>query len=229
MHAIRHFACVAICAAAALFAVPPAVAQADAHVHVRLTTRIVVMDREAVTRAGLSYLVLASDRVRLDAGDRRPARRGSGGPAAGVLGVRAFLDAARDRRWVRAEHTQQIVTLSGTAARISSTELEARRYGTRSSGPATTVVPTVLPDGRVRLWISTGVEDRVVDAWGRADDGDPVAAEAEIVARPGEEVILASGASVETAREAGLLRLRHADRGRDVLVVVTAEILADLP
>jgi hypothetical protein len=228
MRATRHFARVAICAAA-LWAATPAVAQPDAHVHVRLTTRIVVVDREAVTRAGLSYHVLASDRVRLESHGPRPGRRGSGGPAAGVLEVRAFLDVARDRRWVHAEHTQQIVTLSGTAARIRSTELEASRYGVRTSGPATTIVPTVLPDGRVRLRISTGVEDRFVDLWGRADDGGPVAAEAEIVARPGEEVILASGASVETARDAGLVRLRHSDRGRDVLVMVTAEVVPALP
>lgn len=207
---------------ACLLAAPlPALAQEAANV--RVTARVVVIDREAAARAGVSYLALGGGRVEV-----RPVRSGRGGAGArigGPLGVGAFLELARERRWTRSEATQSVMVLSGAAARVASLEGGVSRYGASSRGPSLQVRPTVLPDGRVRLEVSTGVESRVDAGWGATVDAPPAWAETEVVARTGEEVVVASSAWSEEERSGGLLRIARGERGRDVLVVLTAAVL----
>jgi hypothetical protein len=200
--------------------------------HVRVTARIVVVDRQAVTRAGLGYVVVGHDRVRIGSAGRAGGGRGGEartrgvGVLVGTHGVSAFLEAARARRWIRSETTQRVLTLSGREALVSSTELAVGRRGAaRTRGPSLVVVPTALDDGAVRLRVSTRIEDSVTYPWGHGVDGSPAAVETDVVARPGEELILASGSTVERTREAGLLRWSDADAGRDVLVAVSVEVI----
>lgn len=191
--------------------------------HVRVTARIVVVDREALTRAGLGYVVLGNDRIRVSPAGRtgpRGARIGIG-----THGVTAFLDAVRENRWIRSESTQQVLTRSGGEAIVSSTDLHVGRHAARTRGPSLAVVPAVLPDGSVLLRVSTRLEDAVTYAWGYGVDGSPAAVDTEIIARSGEEILVASSSAVETSRETGLLRWGGGEQGRDVLVAVTAEVI----
>ena len=192
---------------------------------VRVTSRIVTVDREALARAGLEYVVLGNDRVRVTARGRREPR--GVGIEVGTHGVSAFLSAARENRWVRSEATQQVLAMSGRPARVSSTDVSTGgRWGvTRTQGPSLEVVPTVLPDGSVHLQVWARIEDSVRGAWGYGADGGPASVETELVVPDGEEVLLASSSSNEEARRAGLLGWGSSERGRDVLVAVTAEVV----
>ncbi|HEX8692237.1 MAG TPA: hypothetical protein VF746_07455 [Longimicrobium sp.] len=202
----------------------PATRGADAQVSV--TAKIVVLDREAFTRAGLAYLAVGGGRMHLDAAElRRLPRPFRARIGSGTLGIDAFLEAARESRWVRSEYTQQVLTLSGSEARISASTLAVGPYAARSRGPELIVTPTVLGDGRVRLRVSARVDDTVTDAWGNAVDGSPLASETQLVVRAGEPAVLASSATRESSRDAGLLRLRRADRQRDVLLVITPRVV----
>jgi Flp pilus assembly secretin CpaC len=213
-----------------LASAPAAAQSAASDAHVSVTARIVVLDHEAITRAGVRYAAAGGGRVRVETGDPRRlpaalrARVGSG-----ALGVEAFLDAARRSRWVRSESTQQVLALSGARARLSSLSLDAGPYASRSRGPSLDVTPTVLAEGRVHLRVHARVEDTAVDPWGYAADGSPVDAGTELVVRDGEEAVLATSAASESARDAGLLRLGRADRRREVLVVIIPRIVPDAP
>lgn len=193
---------------------------------VRVTARIVVVDREAFTRAGLAYVVLGNDRVRVSARGESGGRGGRGGGIeVGTHGVKAFLEAVRDRRWVRSESTQQVVTRSGGEAYVSSTDLSLDRPMARTRGPSLAVIPTVLADGSVHLRVSARLEDAVTYGRGYGVDGSPAAVDTEVIARDGEELLLASGTSVETTRRTGLLQWGGGEQGRDVLIAVTADVL----
>jgi hypothetical protein len=98
------------------------------------------------------------------------------------------------------------------------------RHMARTRGPSLTVVPTVGADGLVHLWVRAGLDDVVRYGWGWEADGSPASVETEIVARPGDDVILASGAVMETTSERGLLRWGGATRDRDVLIVLRVEV-----
>lgn len=215
----------------ALLAAVPAAAQdtsltRNTDAQVSVTARIVVLDREAFTRAGLSYLAVGGGRVHVHVAEpRRLPRPFRARIGFGTLGIDAFLEAARASRWVRSEFTQQVLTMSGSEARISASTLDFGPYASRSRGPELIVTPTVLDDGRVRLRVSARVEDTVADAWGFAVDGSPVHAETELVVRAGEEAVLASSATRESTRDTGLLRLSRGDRRRDVLVVITPRVV----
>jgi Flp pilus assembly secretin CpaC len=210
-------------------------------VHVQVTARVVVVDREEAARVGLGYVVLGNDRVRVgdggNAGGGTDAGRGggtgwgrgvgpggSGGVGVEVLGATAFLDLVRHRRLVQSESTQQVLVLSGGEARVASSEVSLGRHMARSRGPSLTVVPTVEADGRVHLWVRAGLDDVVRYGWGYEADGSPASVDTEIVARPGEELILASGTVTESTSERGLLRWGGATRDRDVLIVLRVEV-----
>lgn len=206
--------------AAPLSAQYPALHETD---QVRVTARILVVDRDAFTRAGLTYAVIGHDRVRVSSNG---SRAGSGARLrVGTHAVAAFLEAVRQSRWIRSESTQQVLALSGRPALVSSTDLAVHRRAARTRGPSLAVIPTVLADGRVHLQVSTGVEDRVTYAWGYGVDGSPAAVETELIARDGEEVILASSGSTRTTRESGLLSWSSGEEGRDVLVAVSAQVV----
>lgn len=191
--------------------------------NVRVTARIVVVDREAITRAGLQYVVADNDRVRVRS--TRGALRGARVPV-GTHGITAFLEALRESRWVRSESTQQVLTLSGSPAIVSSSQLAVARHGgARTRGPSLAVVPTVLADGTVRLQVSATMEDAVTSGWGYRVDGSPAIVDSEVIAREGQELILATSSTVQSSREAGLLRWGTGERGRDVLVAVRAEVV----
>jgi Flp pilus assembly secretin CpaC len=189
---------------------------------VRVTARIVVIDREAFTRAGLAYAVLGADRVRVVATGGRAA--GGVRVPVGMHGARVFLEAVRASEWVRSESTQQVLTMSGAEALVSSQNLLIGRRAAQTRGPSLVVVPTVLPDGRVHLSLSARVEDRVTYAWGYAADGSPAAVDTEIIAADGEEIIVGSSSAVERTRESGILRWGTSEQGRDVLVAITAQV-----
>ena len=197
-----------------------AIASAD---QVRVTARIVIVDREAFTRAGLSYAVIGGNRVRVTS----TGRRASGGVRVqvGTHPVAAFLEAARASRFIRSESTQQVLTMSGRPAMISSQDLAVGRRAARTRGPSLSVIPTVLSDGTVHLQVSTGVEDRVTYAWGYGVDGSPAAVDTEILAADGEEVILASGSSSTTTRQSGLGGWSSGEDARDILVAVSADVV----
>lgn len=199
----------------------PAAAQPTAApdpVNVRVTARVVVVDREALSRAGLGYVVLGHDRIEV------VDRRGRSGVRVGAYGVAAFLELARERRWVRSESTQRVLTLTGSSAVVSSQNLAVGPYATRTRGPSLVVSPTVLEDGRVHLAVSAGHEDRVRYGWGHGVDGSPARVDTEVVVQEGAEVVLASSSSVRSIREAGLLGWSEGERGRDVLVSTTVDV-----
>lgn len=200
-----------------------AVAAEQGVAHVRVTARILVVDRDALTRAGLDYLVLGNDRVRVSANGRNRARGVRVG--VGTHGVSAFLEAIRENRWVRSESTQQVLTISGGEGVVSSTDLAAGRYASRTRGPSLVVSPSVLADGSVHLRVSARHEDSIRYAWGYGVDGSPAAVETEVVARDGEELLLASSSSTQSTRQSGLLSWGTAEQGREVLVAVSAEIV----
>lgn len=210
-------ALLALPASAAAQELPPPLYESPAHV--RVTARIVTVDRAALTRAGLAYVVLGNDRVRVHS-----TGRGGTGVAVGTHGVSAFLHVARERRWLRSESTQQVLALSGGEAVVSSSDLEVGRYAARTRGPTLAVSPTVLPDGRVHLRVAAGVEDEVSYGWGYRVDASPAAVATELVVRPGEEVLLASSSAVQSGRASGLLRWGGVERGRDVLVAVSVTV-----
>jgi hypothetical protein len=200
---------------------------AERPVNVQVTARVVVVDREEAVRLGLGYVVLGHDRVRVGDGGNAGGGwgRGTGGEAeVKVLGATAFLDLVRQRRLVRSESTQQVLVLSGGEARVASSEVSLGQHMARTRGPSLTVVPTAGPDGLVHLWVRAGLDDVVHYGWGLEVDGSPASVETEIVARPGEDVILASGAVMESTRERGLLRWGGGTRDRDVLIVLRVEV-----
>jgi hypothetical protein len=178
---------------------------------VRVTARILVVDRDEATRAGLGYAVVGHDRVRLTRGDR-------------VLGAGAFLELARERRLLRSESTQQVLVVSGGTARVGSTQLAVGPQGARTRGPVMEVVPTVAADGAVHLWIDARLEDSITWGWwGHRLDASPAAVTTELLARPGDEVIVASGRTTEAARAGGLLRRGSASHEREILIVIGVE------
>jgi hypothetical protein len=199
--------------AATATATAGALTVADRAGQVRVTTRILVVDRDQATRAGVGYAVVGYDRVRLADGDR-------------VLGSRAFLELARERRLLRSESTQQVLVLSGGAARVGSTRLAVGAHGTRTRGPTMEVVPTVSADGSVHLWIDARLEDSVTWGWwGHRLDASPAAVVTELLTRPGDEVIVASARVMEVSREGGFLRRGSASHEREVLIVVGVELV----
>lgn len=191
--------------------------------HVRVTARILIVDRDALTRAGLEYAVLGSDRVRVT----RSGRRASSGVGVqiGTQEASVFLEAVRANRWMRSESTQQVLALSGAEALVSSTTLSLGRRAARTQGPMLAVVPTVLEDGRIHMYVSARVEDAVTYPWGYSIDGSPAAVDTEVITASGEEVIVGSSTAVESTRESGILWWGSSEQGRDVLVAVTADIV----
>jgi hypothetical protein len=192
--------------------------------HVRVTARIVVIDREAFTRAGLAYAVLGADRVRVSSAGRRAAAGAR--VAVGVHGARAFLDAVRASRWTHSESTQQVLTRSGAEALVSSTSLRLGRRTAHTQGPSLAVIPTLLADGRVHLSLSARVEDTVTYPWGYGVDGSPAAVDTEIIAADGEEIIVGSSSAEQSTRASGILWWGTSEQGRDVLVAVTAQVIS---
>jgi hypothetical protein len=87
------------------------------------------------------------------------------------------------------------------------------------------VIPTVLEDGRVHLYLSARVEDAVTYPWRHGVDGSPAAVDTEVITASGEEVIVGSGTAVESTRESGILWWGSSEQGRDVLVAITAHIV----
>lgn len=190
--------------------------------NVRVTARVVVIEQGSFTRAGLDYVVLGNERVRVG-GSGRGAKSGVR-VQVGTHGVTAFLEAVRASRWIRSESTQSVLTISGGDAMITSSDLSMGRRSARTRGPALLVTPTVMEDGRVHLYVSTGLRDQADYWWGRVD-GSPAAVETEIVARPGVEIILASSSAVQTTRASGILSWGGGEDATEVLVVVTAEVM----
>lgn len=186
--------------------------------NVSVRARVVVVDREAASRAGVTYLTLADGRVQVGGG-----RRGTIA-VQGPVGIGAFLDLARRRRWTRSESTQRVTVLSGSEAHVASLDGGAAAFGTRSRGPSLTLEPTVLADGRIRLRVATGVDDRRETPWG-SRDASPAWAETEVIVRPGEEVVVASSSVAERSDRSGVLRLASTDRTRDVMIVLDSEVL----
>ena len=201
----------------------PAARRSQGTPQVRVTARMVVVDRAALTRAGVGYRVMGHDRVRVGRAATGSRRGGGARLRAGVYGVAAFLDVVRESRWIRSESSQQLLVLSGSEGRLASQSLAVGRFAARTRGPELVVAPTVEPDGTVRLRVSTRLEDTVRYGWGWEADGSPAAVETEVVVPAGEEVLLASSSSVERTRDAGLLYWGDAEAGLEVLVAVTAD------
>jgi hypothetical protein len=199
-------------------------ASGEAAGNIRLDARIVVVENSAVSRAGVSYVVLASDRVSVST-RAGTTRRGSGvAVESRPLGVAAFLEFVRQRRAVSSEATQQIVVLSGGTGRIASLDLSVDRFAARSRGPSLVVTPTLLDDGRIHVRVIAQNEDVVADSWtGQVVDGSPVRVATELVLQPGEPAIIGSGSASQSASTSGILHIGRDDYHRDILVVLSAE------
>ncbi|HEX6306660.1 MAG TPA: hypothetical protein VFZ69_00660 [Longimicrobiales bacterium] len=212
-------ALLALAAPAAAQSAPPAA------VHVRVTARTVIVDRDAFTRAGIAYVAIGNDRVHVSRTTQRPTRGAR--IAVGTHGLTAFLEAARENRLLHSESTQQVLALSGAEAIVSSTTVSLGRRSARTTGPVLAVLPTLLEDGRIHLYVAARVEDSVSWPWGYGVDGSPAAVETEVIARAGEEVILASSSITQQSRESGILRWAADEHGRDVLITVSVQVIPD--
>jgi hypothetical protein len=192
--------------------------------HVRVHVRIVLIDRAEARRVGLRYVQAGGGRIRVEG------RGGSGvGVSGGVAGVpvSAFLDLARKKRLLTSETRTQITTLSGSTASIGSGSLRVvDPWGTsRAQGPELVVTPTVLPDGHVRLDVRARLRDEVAGAYGYGVDASPVDAATTVIVRPREEATLGSVQTATLRRDTGVLRWEDVSGSRDVLVVLTPEIV----
>ncbi|CAA9370892.1 MAG: hypothetical protein AVDCRST_MAG89-4582 [uncultured Gemmatimonadetes bacterium] len=199
-----------------------AAAQPGDQAMVRLTSRTVVIDRQAAMRAGVSYVDVGGGRLGFSV---PPGRRGGTVAVQGPLGVRAFLEIARERRWTRSESSQMVMVASGSEGRVSSLSGTVSPYEVSSRGPVLRVSPRVMPDGRVELALATGVEDRRESVWGYGVDASPAWAETVIVARPGEPVVVASSTQGTSTRGSGILHVGSRDRNVETFIVVTAEVV----
>ncbi len=217
---MKYFLGVALLGVALSALSQPAAAQSAPNV--RVSARILVIEDDAFSRAGLAYVLLGHDRVQVNSNGRH--RNQGVRVQVGAHGVSAFLEAVRNSNWMRTESMQQVLVMSGAEASISSNDLSFDRRAAHTRGPSLVVIPTVLDDGRVHLQVSARLEDRVDYAWGNSVDGSPALVATEIIARDGEEIILATSSAVQTTREAGILRWGRGQQEREVLVVVTVQV-----
>lgn len=219
---MRPFFTAQVCAM--LAAATCAAAQPGERAMVRITSRTVVIDREAAMRAGVSYVNAGGGRLGFSIPPgRRP--RGAAVAVRGPLGVGAFLEIARERRWTRSESSQMVMVASGSEGRVSSLTGTVSPYELSSRGPVLRVSPRVMPDGRVELALATGLEERRESAWGYGVDASPAWAETVIVARPGEAVVVASSTQGTRTRGSGILHVGSRDRNTETLIVVTVEVV----
>lgn len=199
----------------------------DAEVeHVAVESTILVLDHARVSRLGLNGLALSSAYV--PTGATRAPGNVRVGTRIGGLDVSAFLDVVRRERAVRRESTQKILTLSGSAAEVSSRSTFVGAYGqTASAGPVLWVEPVALEDGRVRLrvWITTGEVRQ--DPFGNVWEDVPVDARTEITVPSGTPVVIATAdQSMErTSRE--LLGRGSDATSTEAWIVVRPRIVAD--
>lgn len=196
--------------------------------HVAVESTILVLDHARVSRLGLDGLALSRADASASATPGYPAGNVRVGTRIGDLDVSAFLDVVRRERAVRRESTQKIVTLSGSAAEVSSQSTSVGAYGqTASAGPVLWVEPIALEDGRVRLriWIATGEvrQDRFGNVW----EDVPVDARTEITVPSGTPVVIGtSGQGVERTSRELLGRGSDATSTR-AWIVVRPRIVAD--
>jgi hypothetical protein len=201
---------------------PPLEAARGDAMNVRLSARVVVIERSAATRAGVSYVVIGGNTVRIGSA---PGRSGSGVAIdARTLGARAFLELVRERRAIRSETVQQIVVRSGGSGSIASLDLTTAMHHARSRGPSLHVEPTVLEDGSIHLHLIARDEDILADGWGGyVLDGSPVDVRTDVIVQPGVETIVATSSAASRESRRGLLRIGRSQQDRDILVVITAE------
>jgi hypothetical protein len=192
--------------------------------HVAVEATSLVLDQERVRSLGL-------DGLSVSGGAAITPGHGSGVvlvSRVGSLEVAGWLRLVRSNRAVRHESTLRVVTLSGSAARLSSGRTLIGAYGqTASGGSELWVEPVALEDGlvRLRVWV-TAADVRVGpagDVWRDA----PVEASTELVVPDGTPVLIASNEQVEERSGSGLLHRRSAGATTRAWVVVTPRVVAD--
>lgn len=194
--------------------------------NVAVESTILVLDESRVSRLGLSGLQIGV------AGARGSAGHGVGNVRAGTrigdLPVSAFLDVVRRERAVRRESTQSILTLSGSAAEVSSQQALIGTYGQRASaGPALWVEPTALPGGAVRLRVWTAVGDVRRGAFGSVWEDVPAEARTEIVVPSGIPIVIATTDHTTQRSERGILGRGSSDGSTRAWVIVRARVVGE--
>lgn len=161
------------------------------HVAVEATT--LVLEQGSVRRLGLAGLVISGGDAALGASAGHPTGSVRVGTRIGALDVSAFLDVVRRERAVRLESTQKVVTLSGSAAEVSSQRTMVGAYGqTASAGPALWVEPVALENGHVRLRVWTAVGQVRPGPFGSVWEDVPVEARTEITVPSGTPVVIST-------------------------------------
>lgn len=193
-------------------------------VTVTVDARIVLIDREEATRAGVRWLQAGNGRIVLTSGPRR----GGGvrvSKEGGAIPVSAFVELAREHRLVRSDSRLQVSTLSGREARIASGVLSTDAWGgAREMGPELVVLPTVLPDGSVRLDVRARLRDERSDPYSGGVSGAPVDVATTVIVQPGAEATVATVGVTEQHRDAALLRWVSGRIARDALVVLRVAV-----
>lgn len=192
---------------------------------VRVHAQIFLLDAVETRRAGLGYVQVGNGRLQPLAGPR--GRRGGitvGGDAGGIS-VSAFIDLARDRRVLRSDTRTQVLAMSGSPAMIGSGTLQAGGWrGSRVRGPQLMVIPTVLPDGRVRLDVRARIRDEYTGPY-HSVDGSPLDAATTVVVEAGKDATVGSLQTRTAESDAGFLSWRDVSTEREILVVLRPEIV----
>lgn len=196
--------------------------------HVAVEAITLVLEQGRVARLGLEGLVISGGDAALGASAGHTVGPVRVGTRIGGLEVSAFLDVVRRERAVRRESAQKIVTLSGSAAEISSQRTVVGAYGQASSaGPALWVEPVALEDGRVRLRVWTAVGEVQSGRFGGVSEDVPVEASTEITVPSGTPVVIAAADQSMERTDRDLLGRGSTATATRAWVVVRPRIIDD--
>ena len=199
---------------------------APTYVHVAVESTILVLDESRVSRLGLRGLEIGTAGAGVSAG--RPAGDVRVGTRVGDLSVSAFLDVVRRERAVRRESTQSILTLSGSAAEVSSQQTLIGTYGEHASaGPSLWVEPVALPTGEVRLRVWTAAGQVRRGPFGSVWEDVPAEARTEIIVASGTPVVIATTDHTTQRTQRGILGRGSSDHATRAWVIVSARVVGD--
>lgn len=196
--------------------------------HVVIASTILVLDHARVSRLGLKELTASTAGGEVGVTRGYPAGAVRVGTRIGNLDVSAFLDVMRRERAVRRESTQTVVTLSGSAAEVSSRRAVVGAYGQMASaGPALWVEPVALGNGRVRLRVWTAAGEVRSGPFGGVWEDVPVEARTEITVPSGRPVVIATTDRGMERTDSELLGWGSTATATQAWIVVRPRIVGD--